>query len=93
MRAFDATIGAIVTIFTVSVFWLATRGPFETVVASMNATMNKGLSVGATSAMNNMVNMFTTSITIFIIITVLCLIYWWWMKMQEREIVTEAVYG
>lgn len=90
MKALDVTIVAMVSIFTVSVIWVATRSPFNTVITSLNSTLNTGLSAPATDAINGIMSMYTTGSTIFIIIAIGCLIFWWWAKMQEREVVTEG---
>jgi hypothetical protein len=42
--------------------------------------------------MNGLVGTFYLAITLFIILTIIGLIGWWWLKMQEREVRTEAVF-
>lgn len=90
MKALQVTIVALVSIFTVSVIWVSTRGPFAAVLTTMNSTVNVGLSTPASNAIDNIISMYTLGATIFIIITIGSLIFWWWAKMQEREVVTEG---
>lgn len=93
MRIVNVAIAAMVSIFYISIYWISTQYPFNLVVTEVNSTMG-GLSPGAGStAISNLAGSFTTALLIFPILGVLGIILWWFMKMQEREVVTEAYYG
>jgi hypothetical protein len=92
MKAFSVAVAALVSMFSASVIWLAVASPFRNLVGTLNATLCPGLPAPAKSAMNGLVGTFYLAITLFIILTIIGLIGWWWLKMQEREVRTEAVF-
>ncbi len=92
MRALNVAIAAMVSIFYISVLWITTQYPFNQVVSLVNGTMMPLAPGGGASAINNLAGSFTTALIIFPILAVIGIVLWWFMKMQEREVVTEAYY-
>ena len=93
MRAVNVAIAAMVSIFYISVFWITTQYPFDLVVGEVNSTMGGLAPGGGSTAISNLASSFTLALLIFPILGVLGIIIWWFLKMQEREVVTEAYYG
>jgi lipoprotein signal peptidase len=92
MKIVNVAIAAMVSIFYISVLWITTQYPFDLVVGEVNSTMGPLAPGGGGAAISSLANSFGTGLLIFPILAIIGIVLWWFMKMQEREVVTEAYY-
>jgi len=93
VKAVNVAIAAMISIFYISIYWITTQYPFNLVVGEVNSTMGALAPGDGGSAISNIAASFSTALLIFPILGVLGILLWWFLKMQEREVVTEAYYG
>ena len=93
MKLVTVWIAAIISMLVVSVYYLALKPANDMLIDSLNTTMRPhAVGTAATGVYNLVSTVWGLAFSIWLVVTLLALLLWAYMKMQEREVITEAYY-
>lgn len=91
MNLIRVSVAALISLFVLTIGWMALYGPFILVVDGIQAPLSAATSGQAKQSIDMYEALWRLGMGLFFVLSALGTLMWWIMKMQERELQTEAV--